>query len=59
MDTLTAMINITTVMEMGTADSYKSSEKDVLDWLRFIIYKDFVSGWGYTFSEQVVKDIHS
>ena len=55
MDTLTEVVNITTVMKMLEEDSNDPmpSERDVLDWLRFIIYKDFISGWGYTFSEQV------
>ena len=55
MDTLTEVVNISTVMKMLEEDSSDPTplETDVLDWLRFIIYKDDISGWGYTFSEQV------
>ena len=55
MDTLTEMINVTSIMEIIKEDSSgpMPTENDVLDWLRFIIYKDVISGWGYTFSEQV------
>ena len=55
MDTLTEVVNLTTVMRMlqEHSSASKPSETDVLDWLRFIIYKEFISGWGYTSSEQV------